>query len=519
MATSEFGKIRSLIWPIHNYELKKLLPMLLLFFFISFNYSILRTAKDTLVIYAAGTDIIPFLKVWIVTPGAVLFILFYSKLSNMVSKRALFNIATLPFIAYFFLFMVVIYPNLNKMHLTGLADTLRDWIPSSASKNMSDFYNKFIQLIEYWSLSLFYVFSELWGSVMLSLAFWGFANDITKISESKRFYGLFGIGANVALLASGLVGKWLPKYFNGNYDSVLMTTLGLFVVSAGATLLVYNWIHMNVLTDARFYDPNATKTKKSKTKMSLKDSIKFLLGSRYLFLLTMLVLGYGVCINIIEVVWKTQVKALYTSKSDYSSFMSMYQVYLAVLTIFMMFFISGNFLRRFGWRFSAVTTPMVTFVTGVIFFTLIIMIDKNGLDLGDVIGQYLVINPLFLAVIVGTVQNVFSKAAKYSLFDPTKEMAYIPLDEESKVKGKAAIDVIGARFGKAGGSLIQQAMPVAAEGMSAVLAKVSIMVTPAVLIMPSLGVITSLVLIIWIISVYKLAPMFTAAAKAKHETV
>jgi len=60
--------------------------------------------------------------------------------------------------------------------------------------------------------------------------------------------------------------------------------------------------------------------------------------------------------------------------------------------------------------------------------------------------------PLFLAVLFGTIQNIMSKAAKYSLFDPTKEMAYIPLDQESKVKGKAAIDVVGARLGKALGS-------------------------------------------------------------------
>jgi len=35
-------------------------------------------------------------------------------------------------------------------------------------------------------------------------------------------------------------------------------------------------------------------------------------------------------------------------------------------------------------------------------------------------------------------------------------MAFIPLDDESRVKGKAAIDVLGSRLGKSGGSLIQQ---------------------------------------------------------------
>ena len=65
---------------------------------------------------------------------------------------------------------------------------------------------------------------------------------------------------------------------------------------------------------------------------------------------------------------------------------------------------------------------------------------------------------LSVAVIFGTVQSLLSKTSKYALFEPTTQMAYIPLDEESKVKGKAAIDVLGSRIGKSGGSLIQQGL-------------------------------------------------------------
>ena len=77
------------------------------------------------------------------------------------------------------------------------------------------------------------------------------------------------------------------------------------------------------------------------------------------------------------------------------------------------------------------------------------------------------ISPLFLAVYIGAAQNIFSKSAKYALFDPCKEMAYIPLDSDTRLRGKAAIDVVAARGGKSGGALIQQFLIVAFGSLSA----------------------------------------------------
>jgi AAA family ATP:ADP antiporter len=64
------------------------------------------------------------------------------------------------------------------------------------------------------------------------------------------------------------------------------------------------------------------------------------------------------------------------------------------------------------------------------------------------------VSPLFLLVYLGAFHNVSSKIAKYSFFDPTKEMAYIPLTENEKVKGKASIDIVGSRLGKTGASFV-----------------------------------------------------------------
>lgn len=74
--------------------------------------------------------------------------------------------------------------------------------------------------------------------------------------------------------------------------------------------------------------------------------------------------------------------------------------------------------------------------------------------------------------------QVFSKGAKFSMFKPAEEMVYIGLDEESRTKGKAAIDVVGAQTGKSIGSVLQQALLLATGGVMAGAWKASVGAPP-----------------------------------------
>lgn len=68
-----------------------------------------------------------------------------------------------------------------------------------------------IAIFRNWTFALFYTLANLWGSVVVSLLFWGFSNDITTVDEAKKYYPLFGLMANVALIFSGQYVKYVSN--------------------------------------------------------------------------------------------------------------------------------------------------------------------------------------------------------------------------------------------------------------------------------------------------------------------
>jgi ATP:ADP antiporter, AAA family len=445
-----FSKLRGIFFPIHRFELKKFLPMGLMMFFILFNYTILRDTKDTLIVNAAGAEALSLIKLLGTVPGAILIMLVYSKLSNIFNREKLFYLTLFPFILFFGLFAFVLYPYRDFLHpSTAFIEQLSLEFPR---------FKTLFYVYGSWSYAVFYVLAELWGSVVLSLLFWQFANDIVKMDEAKRFYTLFGMLANIGLIASGLTVKYFSQirdHLPPGVDAWGMTLnylMGAVVISGIAIMGIFWWINRKVLTDKKFYDPEATKAPiKNKPKMSLKESFSLLLRSKHLGYLALVVICYGISQNVIEAVWKDQIKRVFDNENEYNAFMGHFSMMTGIVTIVFMF-IGSNIVRLFGWLVSSMLTPLMILATGLLFFGFVSYKE----ELEPYTLAWFAMAPTMLAVWLGFSQNILSKATKYSLFDPTKEMCYIPLDQESKVKGKAAVDVVGGRLGKSGGSFIQQ---------------------------------------------------------------
>ena len=183
-------------------------------------------------------------------------------------------------------------------------------------------------------------------------------------------------------------------------------------------------------------------------------------------------------------------KRQYPDPLDYQRFMGNFSSVVGASTCIVIF-LGVHAIRILGWKMGALATPMVMATLALPYFSSILV----GLDSP---------NRLRVAVIFGTIQSLLSKTVKYSLFDPTTQMAYIPLDEESKVKGKAAIEVLGSRIGKSGGSLIQQ-------GLVLIFGNI---INAA----PALAVLFYSVLAWWAYSANKLASLFYARTAIQENT-
>lgn len=499
--TSEWGPIRKLFWPIFKSEHGKFIPMLLIYSLVVFNYSILKAAKDALVITApgSGASTIPYIKLWAILPMAFLSTLIFTRLANKYSRHQVFYFIISGFLIFFALFTFVLYPGQEFLHPHQFCDMLQTHLPKGLQGLVAIFRN--------WTFTLFYVMCELWGTIIMSVLFWGFANEVTSVKEAKRFYAILGVGANLGTIIAGRAGIFLSSEYLFSKlhwgadrweQSLIMTTLIILTIGLAAMAIYRLYAHKAYDSAPGNHDPLEMNGKKDEKpiKMGIRKNFAYIAKSKYLLCIAVLVLTFNISLNMIEVVWKDQVHMLCPYPADYSVYMNKVLTYVGILSTIFAIFVCGQVIRRYGWMKSAYLTPVIMLITGVLFFSFAIFRDVSFFGM---IASMMGTTPLILSAFFGSMQNTLARSSKFTFFDVTKEMAFIPLSNECKLKGKAAIDGVGSRLGKSGGSLIHQCLLIFFGTVSAS--------TPIV------AVILFVVIIAWIFAVRSLGHQF-----AEHQT-
>jgi AAA family ATP:ADP antiporter len=288
--------------------------------------------------------------------------------------------------------------------------------------------------------------------------FWQIANEITNTNEAKRFYTLFSLFGNSSLILVGFMmmnlssdNSVIHHLFTVSNNKIMLVQVSIAMVAFASVLscLLVRYISRN-FSSTYSNLPVGRMDKSTRPKMGIIESFKYIARSKYLWLMLICSASFGLSMNLVEAVWKAKIKELYPTVNSYAEFNSLYILWTGV-AIMVMTIIGNNVMRKSSWFAAAVISPVIILTTGTIFFVLVVF-DEHIMNFFD---GAIIMSPLALAVFVGAVQNILSKGSKYSILDTSSQMLYIPLDQELRTKGKAAVDVISPKIGKSASGLVQ----------------------------------------------------------------
>lgn len=387
-------------------------------------YTLIRDLKDVMLVTACGAESIPFMKTWVNFPLSISFMIFFTKLCDYNLKQQ--HIYRIIYLGVFSLYMIlgyVLYP--NRLLLS----------PSLDLESIQYVHKALLLIFNNWIAALFYALSTIWGSTIVSLLFWLTANNYVKKENAKVIYPLFGVLSNFSLIICGFITNHLGTIHKLDWNMNVKSMMMVIFLFGSLNALLYEILVRN-------YDMvNMIDLKpKSRSNISMVDGFKNMMTTPFVMYMVILLACYGSAGNLIDTVWKYNIREYFQNPSDYSRFMGTVSSSKGVVSMITMV-ISSFILKHIPYKVTIMITPILLSSMGMVFFIL----NLNNP------------NP-FVIVIFGSVIQIAVKSVKYAFFDPNKEIAFMSMNDDIKTKGKATIDVLSNSLGKSGISLMLQFM-------------------------------------------------------------
>ncbi|SCA63743.1 ADP,ATP carrier protein 2 [Chlamydiales bacterium SCGC AG-110-M15] len=425
-----------------------ILPRILLVLSLYIIYCIIRDIRETVVLSAnsAGAEVIPFLKFWAMLPSAIIITGLFTRLSRRFNSEKATYIIMGSFLAYFFCFAFFIFPNLEAWCFLDLSERMMNYLPSG--------FAGMVNMICNWPISVFYVLSGLWATIVVALLFWGIINQVSTPEHASSSYGILKIGGTLSASVAGVLATLLRQdtftellpFGKTAWEQTLMKET-LFVMLLGCLSfylfrMIYN--SANAAVDANGGN-------KKNLEFSLRKSIRYILQSRYLTCMAILVFGFTFIYDLSDVLWKAQIRKAFDNPNEIMGYLNKITFILGLISLAATI-ISPWIISRFGWKTLAIITPITILVSSAGFFIFLLWEGSLNTYSMHLFGM----SALSFSVFLGALQSCLGRAAKYSVFDVSKEIAFTPLDLELRWNGKAAIDGLGNDVARVGAASVHQ---------------------------------------------------------------
>jgi AAA family ATP:ADP antiporter len=395
---------------------------------LNINYCLLRSARNALAVadLGGGAQVIPIYDLCGTIPGAVLMVFLLTRLLNRFSIQRVFLITLSVFLGFFLLFAFLVYPSLHLWKEIILGWTWlwgHEWLAVLLPQGAS---------------MIFFVMAELWKIALLTVLFWGLVNQYTALLDAKKLYAPLMLGTSIGTMLSGPIVRFCTSdaLSHGLWSRSLM----LIVLSICLIGALVAWFYTLLWMQFSKKAPLLKERPADQPPLSLRDSVRACVQSKYLSLLGWLTIAEYVAYTLGEVVFLDVLKQKYPDPRQYCEYNGQLSFWYGLLTALSALIITPILVKRCRWVVASLVMPVCLLVTeGAFFFTLWTPSKEMPLD---------------LLVLLGTIFFCSVRAAKYTMFDTSKELSFLLLPPLEKMQGKLIIDGICSRIGRGGASLL-----------------------------------------------------------------
>lgn len=380
-------------------EAKKYITLAAGFFLIIGVYWSLRPMKDGLFASIIGAKWQPaakMLSMFAVFP----IVMIYSKLVDKFRRQTVFYILTIFYALTAFIFAwLFMHPTIGLSNTVESPGRLLGWV--------------------------WYIWVESYGSLVVAL-FWGFLADITLPDVAKRVYPVVILFGQLGNFMGPFYTKDLAKqYFNGNNGPVV-AILGCFILMI--TFII--WLFYRIVPADQMETHSKAKDaadKEEEGEPGFFEGLFLLLKTPYLLSIFFIISFYETIVTVFDFLFKINVAEAFPASADRVAVLGDYGAWTGLVAFYGVILGINNIQRRLGMTPALLLLPILVGVA--------IFVTKFNASIGALMWIM-----------------VFSKAANYSLNQPTLKQLYIPTSKDAKYKSQAWIEMFGSRGSKATGS-------------------------------------------------------------------